>query len=304
MSPAKCRYCCPTSNIFVFFFPPACIERLDTADEDRIDPVDTDEYMWIAIKNPAAERALTDGKWLVFRDFDEINEPWLNVIHALKRGELQGCLHAKCSTKMYRPTKSGPGPCTTAVIYIYTSQEDYIKVGLELCTIVKQDVHYKTEAATEAGKYDFKGNLKTTDIKTIYYNNGEPKIDSNVPCPGQCYNREDEWHLNIVEHPEYAKLKHTRFHGKWEVPFKIEDLDMEWHSMKEKIGKREINVLKMVCPANRLKKDIPIFHFYTSKENWRGVGDYLIDKYKRDIKYIPEVIFSWNEGKPSLDFDL
>ena len=115
---------------------------------------------------------------------------------------LQGCVLAACTTMKYDPTQEGPGPSTTCVICVYTEEHDMDTIGFKLIEIVQQDIKYKTESDTLAGKYVHTGCGKVT-IKTIFWNNGRPSfVCEDKPCYGTCRYKEDIWHLNVVEAPK------------------------------------------------------------------------------------------------------
>ena len=52
------------------------------------------------------------------------------IVKAMKNDELQGCSYAKCSTRMYHPTASGPGPSMSAVISVCTYEHNVDVFGL------------------------------------------------------------------------------------------------------------------------------------------------------------------------------
>ena len=228
------------------------------------------------------------GKWLVFKNFDEIDETWNKIQSAMRRGELPDCYHAKCSTLRYNPSLAGPGPTTTAVVCVYTEEQDIDPIGFKLVEIVQHDINYKTNESTRRGKYAFTGPGPVT-IKTIFWNNGKPSFHcEDKLCRGASFKREDIWHLNVVEAPESLNL--GAVHGRWVLTLDYDELTDLWHSLKRSIEseKKNFGVVRMVCPPKqnyRSSTEMPVFHFYTSSEARKKVGLKLIKFVKEDIVY-------------------
>ena len=286
-------------------------EDQHTPDHMRNNPgkIQNTPWVYMVISGCKKERK-TYGKWLVFKYFDEIDEQWKEIVHALKHDELQGCTSAKCSTLFYQPTLTGPGPKTTAVICVYTCEYDMDAIGFKLVELVKQDIKYKTEVATHNGQYTYRGSGVCT-IKNIYYNNGKPSFELKGERRFCNYFREDIWHLNVVECPELSKSEVD--YGRWILTLEeYSELTHIWHLFKKMIEleKEKFGALKMICPPKRVRKsssEIPVFHIYTSKEKMKSVGSKLINVIKQDIVFErkqdlpPFTTLYWNDGEPSYE---
>ena len=257
------------------------------------------------------------GKWLVFKHYDEIDETWDKIRTAIVTDNLQGCVDAKCSTMKYNSTGEGPGPSTTAVICVYTEDHNMDAIGFKLIEIVQQDIRYKTDSDTLAGKYAHTGAGKVT-IKTIFWNNGRPSFVCNdKPCYGTSRYKEDIWHLNVVEAPKEFAPK--EIFGRWIVELENEDMTSSWHILKDKIEYKTENfgVTRMECPPKRnhwSAEEKGVFHLYVA-EGWKdSVGYKLITLLKTDIKFEPkrrnysdsrrshcyETLY-WNNGEPAYE---
>lgn len=96
------------------------------------------------------------GKWLIFRNLEDINDTWCVVREGVISGHL-GAVAAKCSTLRYDPLCHGAGPKTTGRISVFTNEDDYIEVGMKLIhlNVVQHDIKYKTVAATLDRKFAF-----------------------------------------------------------------------------------------------------------------------------------------------------
>ena len=250
------------------------------------------------------------GGWLVFKPFDEVDEQWKEIVHALIHDELQGCTLAFCTTLWYDPNSSGPGPRTNALIYVSTDEHNMDVIGLKLSELVKQDIKYKTVAATENQQYTHKGSGRCT-IKDIYYNNGKPSFElEGERRSGKKFDREDIWHLNVVECPELSKSEVD--HGRWILTLEYSELTYMWHLFKKiiELEKEKFGALKMVCPPKRNRyssTEMPVFHFYTNKEKMKSVGLKIINVVKQDIvferkqDFPPFTTLYWNDGEPSYE---
>ena len=108
----------------------------------RAKPGETYNAMWIKMElNEDSETEHTKkenhedvksaiyGKWLVMKDIDKIDETWSQIVRAVINDELQGCQVSKCSTMLYNPSCSGPGPRTNNVICVYTCEHDMDAIG-------------------------------------------------------------------------------------------------------------------------------------------------------------------------------
>ena len=260
-------------------------ETVDMAERERINPENPGKYEWIYYNYNARDDQDMYGKWLVFKHFDELNAMWRKIIDAKQSGMLEGCIVLKTSTKVYRPGSYGPGPCTTGAVYVFTNKEQVLSVGERLCSLVEQDILYKTEKATEKGIYAGGAHNKPVTLYTMYYNAGHPTltlVEGMQTCAGWSPDREDIWHLNVVCSPHYPKSEPC--HGKWVLTLTKKDLTGVWHILKRDIEKNKNGVLRMICPP-KVDRNPPVIQVDTTTEEWESVGRYLQKKLKRKIMY-------------------
>ena len=186
----------------------------------------------------------------------------------------------------YDPTKGGPGPCTTAVICVYTEEHNMYTIGFKLIKIAQQDVKYKTNSDSRARNYVQTGAGKVA-IKMIFWNNGRPSFEcEGKPCYGTSRDKEDIWHLNVVEAPKEFVPK--EIFGRWIVEVENEDLTDLWHILKDKIECKTKNfgVTRMECPLKRNHQSAEekgIFQFYVANRWKVSVGYKLIKLVETDI---------------------
>ena len=215
----------------------------------------------------------------------------------------------------YDPTKGGPGPCTTAVICVYTEEHNMDSIGFKLIEIAQQDIKYKSKS--DSGKYVHTGYNKVT-IKTIFWNKGRPSfVCEDKQCSGKSKNKEDIWHLNVVEAPK--EFVPQEIFGRWILELENKDLTRLWHFLKDKIECKTKNfgVARMVCPAktNRWSaEEKAVFLLYVSKRWKDSVGYQLIKFVKTDIVFEQErrndfddrrshrcETLYWNNGEPAYE---
>ena len=252
-----------------------------------------DSSHWVEISVPELEtyeETCYFGKWLVFKHFDELEELWKRVRIAILTDKLQGCTDAKCSTIKYNPSVGGPGPRTKGVICVYTYEHNMDAIGFKLIEIAEQDIKYKTENATEEGKYVHTGDGKIT-IKTIFWNNGRPSfVCEDKPCHGTSKHKKDIWRLNVVEAPLPFRPTEREIFGRWIVELENEDLTNYWYLLKENIECKTKNfgIAAMVCPPKRnpsSAEEQAVFLLYVSRKWKDSVGFYLINLVKKDIVF-------------------
>ena len=81
------------------------------------------------------------GKWMIFRSFTDIDETWYKIRIEVESGALiDSALLATSSTLHYNSTMGGPGPCTSGVICVHTTEDNIDKVGHILNTVVQHDL--------------------------------------------------------------------------------------------------------------------------------------------------------------------
>ena len=271
-------------------------------------PTNIQNKRWIELNH---REGMGYGKWLIFKHYDELDRTWEMIKTAILSDKLKGCKNAKCSTIYYDPTRVGPGPCTSGVISVYTERDNMEAIGFELIKLIQHDLKYKTNESTKSYKYSFIGLRKEVASKTIYWNNGKPSFECvELESRGTTHNKEDIWHLNIVNAPE--SLHSEQVHGKWILYMEYQELTGLWHLLKEKIESKEekFQALKMECPPKHdftSRTEKPRFFIFTSKKEKNSVGKYLIEQVKRDIQYecneepySSETLY-WNGGKPAYE---
>ena len=140
-----------------------------------VNPTTVTDHYWVSVNAPhkITSSGETFGKWLVFKQLEELDETWHMIRKAVESGEL-GALCAKCSTAEPDPS-SHPMDSSEGVIRVYTSEETMDEVGFKLVHMVEQDIRYKTDEATLKDMYIATGYKKVT-IKTIFWNHGQPSL--------------------------------------------------------------------------------------------------------------------------------
>ena len=294
--------------------------QYDESIESLQKPTEIYDSFWVSVSIPTPDEVKELdflGKWLVFKHYDEIDETWEKIRTAVVTDNLQGCVHAICSTMRYDPTSKGPGPSTTGVICVYTEEHNMDTIGFKLIEIAQQDIKYKTESDSLAEKYVHKGSGRVT-IKTIFWNNGRPSfVCKDKPCYGTSRCKQDIWHLNVVEAPIVFFPK--EIFGRWILEVENEDLTELWHILKEEIECKTKNfgVARMECPPKRNRRSAEeeaVFLLYVGKEWKDSVGYKLIDLVETDIVFEQkrrsdsndrrshryETLY-WNNGEPAYE---
>lgn len=230
------------------------------------------------------------GKWMVFKDHDELDKTWEEIRTAIERRGLGGCLSARCSTRRYNPTNQGPGPCKSGVISVHTTADNMDAVGYELIHIVKQDIRYKTHEASLNYQFRHAGSSsEAVTTKSLFWNNGHPSSTKrkNMRRHARAY-KEDIWQLNVVTSTK--SFRSTKATGYWILTLEYKELTDLWHFLKDIVESEEKNfgILRMECPPKRERNsrtEKPVFHVFTKSEDKEPVGNKLIELVKRDIKY-------------------
>jgi hypothetical protein len=122
----------------------------------------TDEY-WLYAKAPGAsavEVTRRSGKWLVFVPLARLDAVWAAIRRATRAGRLG--YEAKTGTARPNPNAKQPGE---RVICVYTYDaadlDDVRRVRDELRRLgVTWKIPYKTDAATDAGRYAVRGDAR------------------------------------------------------------------------------------------------------------------------------------------------
>ena len=261
-----------------------------------------------------AENESYYGRWLIFRNFEDLNKTWCVVRDEVMSGRL-GAIGASCSTLWYNPQKNGAGPITTGRIGVYTNEHDYIEVGLRLIQlrVIQHDIKYKTLRATHRGEFSLTHeNTKRISSKTIFWNKGRPYAAEKMkrgtsPCyphvrnPHRYDPKSDKWKVNIVDGP--SKHRSETAYGKWIVQSNFKDesevnITKLWHKLKGKIESGDLLAIQMECPIGPSKNSIPEIHVTTSEANMEAVGRSISNLVKDDIEYTvlgEKKILKWSE---------
>lgn len=160
------------SAVDVFAPRPGYLQATEALDPTTIES----DYYWIRTDGPYRHESVL-GKWLVFASEKNINQVWQKIWPAVSSGKLhaESC---KVAT-MFGNRMSGKG--SGYVICVYTSEERMDEVAFKLIQIVKQDVRYKTDEDTLAGRYA--SNSCNISKKALYWNNGNPTFVKPPPKP-------------------------------------------------------------------------------------------------------------------------
>lgn len=257
------------------------------------------------------------GKWLFFRNFEDISDTWHAIREAIRSNYL-GATGAMCNTLMYNPLNSGAGPSTTGRVMVFTKEENLMEVGMKLIRlpVIQHDIKYKTQEDTRARKLSFMESRERITVLTLYWNNGSPSTKLRGPrCNPKCRNDKyaydpssDRWKINIVNGlPEQV-------HGKWILTSNYDaksDMNITklWHTLKHRVEGGKIPAIMMECPPSKEKGSPPQIHVITSKENMTKVGERLIYLVRKDITYVVGggtfrndlKIMYWNHGKPGYE---
>ena len=137
-----------------------------------VNPTTVTDHYWVSVKAPHTITS-SFGKWLVFKQLEELDETWHMIQKAVESGQL-GATGAKCSTAKPDPS-SYPMDSNIGVICIYTSEEMMDEVGFDLVKMVKQDIRCKMDEATLQGLYRARGYMNVS-LQTIYWNDGDPYL--------------------------------------------------------------------------------------------------------------------------------
>ena len=223
------------------------------------------------------------GKWLVFRQYGcAIDEMWQVLTRALDSGELEA-EYLNSSTVMYNPTYSGPGYRDSGVICVYTTEKLLDKVGFQLVRIVKHDIKYKTNEATNNGIYSHRPGEKRCTLKTLFWNDGKPSFECQVKNPGPPRIRSQIGQSNTAKAP--VPYCFDRVYGKWIVPTENNAVTDDYHAIREELESGRLGAVRMVCPKKRSPLDDPIIIVFTAEWRMREVGCKLLNFLKRDLTF-------------------
>lgn len=233
-----------------------------------------DEWIYTHPYDDALRGKETFGKWLVFRNYTELDSVWQLIKEHVFNGDL-GAKAAKCSTMLKTETRFDD---ITGVICVYTAKEDIDQVGLKLIRLVGDEkLHYKTDAASLRNVYRIYGAPKTT-YKTLLWNNGDPKFIFD--------NRYGKWFIKCTRH---------------------DNLDSMWQRIRQAAEDGVLGDVYSVQVFRSSADNVSNISVGTTEEDVEKVGDNLITIVKRDIHFKTtnmcagmqkKIHFQWNEGKP------
>ena len=231
------------------------------------------------------------GKWMVFRPFTQLDETWHTIRREVEAGVLaEKTLAAVTTTLFYQPSAHGPGPHVSGVICVYTTEQDVEEIGFILINLVKHDIKFKTEEATNNREYAWRLENKSICLKTLYWNDGKPSsVLERELCHGpDCYRVRDIWHINCITSPASTVCETTAY-GRWVIsPKSWKNLTSLWHFLKEIIEEGILGPVEMVCPPKLKwwdKYEEAVFLVYTARKNKERVGFTLAMLVETDIKY-------------------
>ena len=301
-------------------------EDLKSCCDPYQDPLNVTEAWSLKCPGPSYQEDFAvkaHGKWLIFKNFEELNYTWCVVREAVRSGQL-GAIGAKCSTLKYNPLYCRGGPITTGKITVFAKQENYMEVGkrlIRLC-VVRHDIKYKTMRDTFDQRFTHTCPNSHIARLTLFWNNGRPSTKrTGSRCPPKCrddrrrYNPStDIWKINVVEgSDEYRSEPYGWWIIKSNYDAKSEvNISNLWHALKPRVEKGEIPAIRMKCPASKrdpkihtkTKNPDPEIHVFTSKGNIYDAGKKIIPLLENDIVY--EVASGgtcktlyWNDGNPS-----
>ena len=279
------------------------------------DPLAVTNALDLACFKKGGDRSfdVTHGKWILFRNFEDLNNTWCVVRDEIESGRL-GAVGAKCSTRRYDPESYGAGPKTSGRISVFTKENHCIDVGMKLIQLrgVQHDIKYKTNEATQSRNYAHNPtNEDSFCSKYIYWNMGDPVLVRQL-CPVPCRFEKfrnydptlDQWKINIVNGPLFSE--DGLAHGHWSIKIKCNSQFTNlWHRLKDQIDNGSIPAFKMVCPWKHPKSE-PEIHVFTTEPTMNDIGSKLIAEVKYDICYKYNVthgrssqrIYYWNNGQP------
>ena len=282
--------------------PPSFSEDSDsssqTSDSDsssQTSDSDTEPFQWLStgttdptsVKDPLCVRTYSPGnkysdlaesfgKWMVFRPFTLLDETWHMIRNEVECGVLaDSAVATDGSTMFYHPTAYGPGPNTSGVIEVHTTEKNIDTAGFILINLVHHDIKFKTMKATGDDEFIWK-RQRTVCLRTLYWNSGKP---SSLLQGDRCFEPDrrirDEWHLNYVTAPERMMSRNFDY-GRWVLTLKSHaKLSRIWHNFKRWIERGYMGPVEMVCPPKINWNDVneePVFLVYTARKNREYVG--------------------------------
>jgi len=165
-----------------------------TLDDPRL-PSQVYSEPWIFQKgsNYHCQQNQIMGKWLVFEKAHDVDAVWHRVARAL---DDLGAPLAKVATAASNSQQK--------VLCVYTTATNANVVGERLARLLRRDVHYKTNAATEQGRYAGSQHNKTDPkitSRSMYWNNGRPSAAKTPPLPTASRNQKA---VNAVKQPSLS----------------------------------------------------------------------------------------------------
>lgn len=217
------------------------------------------------------------GKWILFRNFSTLNATWKELIDKVKSKDLDA-FAMTCSTHMYNPSATGPGPCTSGAIRVYVrSDTEMHKVGEQLVQIVKHDISYKDERS-DPQKYNFKSDEFPAPLK-YYWNEGNPQLIT--PAPNSFSVKEDRFKMNVVQGP----LSGGRIHGQWIFKSTYDNLTKDWEKVKDFMMSGNLQAIDMICPLKRAPPDWSPQIIVRTTQCDQAIGEQLSKLMQREVVY-------------------
>jgi len=104
------------------------------------------------------------GKWLIFKENEEIDKWWLIIKHAVEEGKLGR--YAKVSTALKNPiARSEDQKVICVYTYNYNDKEDTFRIREVLRKLgITEKISYKADVMTMMGKYAHKGDKKVIEF--------------------------------------------------------------------------------------------------------------------------------------------
>ena len=200
------------------------------------------------MEKPSDFVALSFGRWLVNEPLYKLDKTWAKLKNEMEAGKLT-TTGLKSSTGRYNPSSAGPGPVTTGVISVYTTEENRDVAGDEVIHIVKHDIQYKPKSADERRRIQGDRGIIS---KHLFWNSGKPSetrvVKGYIPVWSQ--NIKDKWHKNIAKSPDFSE----NISGHWCAESKLEDLTTLWHTLKDQIESGSLGPVKMICPGQGVRR--------------------------------------------------
>lgn len=131
-------------------------------DESNLIPSRTRDRYWIDVEKPGAQWSDNSGKWLLFIPTARVDTTWRTIRSETILGKLG--VAAKVATAMESPLSTSQR-IKLICVYTYSADDlgDVRRVRQRLRELgFSRKLPYKTDAATQAGKYTSQGDTKVS----------------------------------------------------------------------------------------------------------------------------------------------